>query len=413
MNAILGILVVAVGGLIMGSGAWPFKLMRKYQFEHWWLVGMFVGLIAIPWTVMLLGCPDVFQAIQEIPASALWKGNLFAVGWGIANVLCGICYVRIGMALTGAILAGLGASLGTIVPMIFKAPGLFENAPDLLSATGLTVCLGIVLMLCGVVVVSQAGLARDRELKKLQTTSGGFLGGLIMTVIAGILSSFMSFAFIYSQDPIVAALSPVRAGMSVDISITGMKDLTGRYEVGADGNVVLPKLGAVAVGVGGTRANHAVEQVKARLGEIMPDKKDAKVVVSTGHIPATLGVFALAIFGGAVVNLGYAVYLLTKNRSWGVLCTSFREFLLAVVIGANFTIAVSLMGKGMLLLGSLGASVGWGIYQAMQLTGTQLAGFASGEWRGVYGKPRLQIYTALGILLVASVVIALGKAWGQ
>ena len=43
MTTILGVLVVASGGLIMGSGAWPFKLMRKYQFEHWWFVGMLVA----------------------------------------------------------------------------------------------------------------------------------------------------------------------------------------------------------------------------------------------------------------------------------------------------------------------------------------------------------------------------------
>jgi hypothetical protein len=45
MTTVLGLLVVAAGGLLMGSGAWPFKLMRKYQFEHWWFVGMLVGLI--------------------------------------------------------------------------------------------------------------------------------------------------------------------------------------------------------------------------------------------------------------------------------------------------------------------------------------------------------------------------------
>jgi hypothetical protein len=34
----LGVLVVALGGLIMGGGMWPMKLMRLYQFEHWWFI---------------------------------------------------------------------------------------------------------------------------------------------------------------------------------------------------------------------------------------------------------------------------------------------------------------------------------------------------------------------------------------
>ena len=79
--------------------------------------------------------------------------------------------------------------------------------------------------------------------------------------------------------------------------------------------------------------------------------------------------------GGALVNLGYAVFLLTKNRSWNVLLQNGGELFLAVLIGVDFSVAVALMGKGMLLLGALGASVGFGIQQAMQMTGTQLLGF--------------------------------------
>ena len=68
-------------------------------------------------------------------------------------------------------------------------------------------------------------------------------------------------------------------------------------------------------------------------------------------------------------------WLLSKNRSWGVLLSSMPELLLAVIIGINFSVAVTLMGKGMLLLGALGGSIGFGIQQAMQMTGSQGLGF--------------------------------------
>jgi len=68
------------------------------------------------------------------------------------------------------------------------------------------------------------------------------------------------------------------------------------------------------------------------------------------------------------------------------------------------------MGKGMLLLGALGGSVGWGIQQAMQMTGNQGVGFLSGEWRGVRGKPREQMYLAIGILIVAAAIMAAGNS---
>ena len=50
------------------------------------------------------------------------------MSWGIANVLCGLCFVRIGVALTGAILTGLGASVAVAVPLVFKGSGLFKDA---------------------------------------------------------------------------------------------------------------------------------------------------------------------------------------------------------------------------------------------------------------------------------------------
>ncbi len=406
MSTLLGVLIVAAGGLVMGSGAWPFKLMRLYKFEHWWFVGMLVGLVIMPWTITLAGCPNAIGSLARIPLEAILLGNLFSIGWGIANVLCGLCYVRIGVALTGAILAGLGVSVGAITPMIFKGSGLFKNAPDLTSPAGLAVCSSVAMMLVGVVIASLAGFGRDREIKKQQETSGGFLMGLVMTVAAGILSSFMAFVFVYSQDPIVANLSIVQPESSIKVTIEGREDLSGNFPVAADGTIQPAGISPVAVaGLSAAEAAKRIAgQATSELGLAKP-----QVLVETGSIPATFGVFAIGLIGGALVNLGYAAYLLTRNKSWGVLFQSGREMGLAVLIGVDFSLAVALMGKGMLLLGALGASVGFGIQQAMQMTGTQLLGFISGEWQGVYGKPRQQMYLAIGILVLAAMVMAYGN----
>ncbi len=406
MQTLWGVLVVAAGGLVMGSGAWPFKLMRKFQFEHWWFVGMLIGLVVMPWSITLIGCPHVWQSLQQIPLRAIVLGNLFSVGWGVANVLCGLCYVRIGVALTGAILAGLGVSVGAITPMVFKGSGLFQDAPDLNSPAGWTVCVAVALMLVGVVVASIAGFGRDRALQKQTATSGAFLSGLIMTVVAGILSSFMAFAFVYSQDPIVANLSVVQPGMTVQVNVAGDDGLSGSYDVGPDGTLSLGAFGPVPVG-GRSAADASQRLAEAIDGTAATDIP--RVAVTTGSIPATFGVFAVGLCGGALVNLGYAVYLLTRNRSWGVFRGSGGELLLALLIGVNFSLATALMGKGMLLLGALGASVGWGIQQAMQMTGTQVLGFVSGEWRGVTGTPRRQMYLAIAVLMVAALVMAYGN----
>src|SRR5664280_821957 len=204
MEMTLGVLAAAGGGLAMGSLVWPMKLMRKFQFEHWWFLAMLTGLIIVPWTITLAAFPHVIQAYRDVPASVLITSNLFAVSWGIANVLFGLCVVRIGVALTMAILTGLGASVAVTMPLIFKGTGLFKDAPGILSPAGLTVLAGVGVMLLGVILASLAGFGRDRQLKKLQSASGSFLVGLMMTVVAGVTSAGIMLAFVYAQGPIVA-----------------------------------------------------------------------------------------------------------------------------------------------------------------------------------------------------------------
>jgi hypothetical protein len=60
----------------------------------------------------------------------------------------------------------------------------------------------------------------------------------------------------------------------------------------------------------------------------------------------------------------------------------------------------------MVFLGAMGASVGFGIQQSMQVVGSQLVGFIGGEWKGVGGKPRNRMYWGLIIILIAVLVFS-------
>lgn len=340
MEMFLGTLLVMTGGLVMGSLGWPMKLMKKFQFEHWWFVGMLFGLFLIPWFITLTMCPNAFRAYGSVETSVLLKSNLFSLCWGIANVLLGICFVRIGIALSFAILTGVGVSLGVTIPMVVKGSGLFSAAANLISPAGKMILAGVAVMMVGIVFVAFAGFGRDRMLKNTGNKPGGFWGGLIMCIIAGILSCGISFAFVYSQGPIVQAMKAQGAS----------------------------------------------------------------------DIPANISVWAVGLLAGGLVNIMYPAFLLTKNKSWSLFRQSGKEVALSLVIGINFITAVTIMGKGMLLIGPFGASVGFGVYQAMQILGGQAAGFISGEWKGVHGKPLKQMCIGIIILIIAALVMAYGNS---
>jgi hypothetical protein len=336
---LLGALVVVFAGLFVGSGGWPIKLMKSYRYEHFAFISMLVGLFIGPWLVTMIFCPNAIEAYKSVDSAVLIKSNLFSMAWGIANVLCMMCFVRIGFCLTGGILTGIGVTLGVTIPMVFKGSGLFQNAPDLTSPAGLTVLGGAGVMVIGVIIASLAGFGRDKALQKTQQASGSFAVGFIMVIAAGLLSCGISFAFVYSQGPIVAAMKAQGAG----------------------------------------------------------------------EIPANFAVWAVGLVAGGLINVLYPAWLMTKNKSWNVL-GSLKEIGLSVFMGINMIVGIALMGKGMLMLGALGASVGFGIQQAMQMLGGQGVGFIGGEWKGVHGKPRNQMYTAIALLILAAIIMALGNS---
>jgi hypothetical protein len=409
METALGIILVAVGGLITGGGGFPIKLMRVFKFEHFWFVGFLAGLVIAPWTITLIAFPHVFEACRDLPPSTLILSNLLALIWGVANILCGLCLLRIGFALTQALVAGLGVCVGVTIPMIFKATGSFRDAPDLTSTAGLIVLAGVGVMLIGVVLASLAGFGRDRELKRLQQRSGSFRGGLIMCVIAGIASAGLWLAFDYSQGPIVSRISLIEAGGTIKLTVTGNKKLSGEHLVAQDGAISLADVGSVQIA--GISAKAAADKIADKLGLSYRPDLNTQVRVETPNVLAVFPVWAMGAFSGILLNLLYPAYLMTKNKSWGVLATSWKEVGLSVFMGLETCLAWALPGKGMLLLGAFGASVGFGIQQAMQMTGAQAVGFIGGEWRGIHGRPRWQMYCAIAALIVASVIMAIGNRY--
>ncbi len=342
MNTLIGILLVTLAGLGTGTIAWPMKLMRRLSFEQYWFLGMLVSLVIFPWAVVLCCVPRPWEVYAEVGWRPILLCNLFSMAWGIANVLYGICVLRIGAALTGAVLSGVGAAVGVTLPMIIKGSGVFEDAPGLTSRPGLVILLGVAVIVAGVVLSTLAGFGRDRALQKGTAavgTSGSFPIGLIMAVVAGVLSTGLMLGFVYTYKPTFNA-------------------------------------------------------VIARGG---------------GELAAIMAAWAVGLLGGAAVNLGYPAWQMTKNRSWGGLFASGGDVALAVVLGLQFIIAVTLLlGKGLLLLGIAG--VGFGIQQALQLLGNQAVGFLSGEWRGVRGRPLRLMIAAVSVLVAAVCVLALGKA---
>ena len=128
-----------------------------------------------------------------------------------------------------------------------------------------------------------------------------------------------------------------------------------------------------------------------------------------GPVAANASVWAIALLAGMLVNVVYPAILLTREGSWSRFAKHPGQVLVSALIGIQFFTGVLLMGQGMLALGVLGASVGFGMSQGMQIVGGQILGFLSGEWRGAPRQARNLIYAAIALLLTAAVILALAN----
>jgi len=129
-----------------------------------------------------------------------------------------------------------------------------------------------------------------------------------------------------------------------------------------------------------------------------------------GPTAVGIGVWAFVLPGGVLFNVLFPLWVMHRQRSGSVLFGAGRDLALSLPMGVAFFLFVITLGQGMRLLGPLGASLGFGIYQALQILASQSIGWISGEWRGVVGKPRNQMLAAVALLIVAVVILAAGNA---
>lgn len=201
-------MVLLAGGLAGGCNA-PLKLIRRFGFEHWSLIAAATGQVALPWAATWALCPGLGGALAALDGTALATANLLSAAWGVANVLYGLCLLRIGFSLAMGLLTGIGLPIGVLLPLLLRGSGDFADAPGLGSASGAAIAGGTALMLAAVALFALAGRRREPA---PAAGGGAFRVGMAMAAGAGVLQAGLGLAFVYAQGPIAAALRAAGAG---------------------------------------------------------------------------------------------------------------------------------------------------------------------------------------------------------
>ena len=192
-NPFIGVIYHWIGGLAAASFYLPYRCVKRWSWETYWLAGGVFSWIVAPWAFTLLLVPDLGSVLKMDPASSLGWTYFFGVLWGTGGFTFGLTMRYLGIALGMAIAPGYCAAFGTLMPPLFSG----ELGTIAASDSGKVILIGIGVCVAGIAVSGLAGMSKERELslaqKKAAVPEFSFWKGMIVATFSGLMSSCFAY----------------------------------------------------------------------------------------------------------------------------------------------------------------------------------------------------------------------------
>ncbi len=160
-NPALGVLFHWLGGLASGSFYVPYRAVKKWSWETYWLVGGIFSWIIAPWIVGGLLTRSLPSVLVAAPGRTWFLCYVFGLAWGIGGLTFGLTMRYLGLSLGMAVVMGLCAAFGTLMPPIVHG----EFAAKVLgTGSGRVVLAGIAVCLIGLSIAGLAGVYKERNM---------------------------------------------------------------------------------------------------------------------------------------------------------------------------------------------------------------------------------------------------------
>lgn len=340
LNAPLGIMIFTLGGLAGAVFYLPFKKVKGWAWESYWLVYAIFGLVLVPWLLAFATSPNVLSVLKAAPQHELVYCFLCGAAWGFGGLTWGLMIRYLGIGLGLAMGAGLTSAAGTLVPPMLKGTAAIRTM--FATAGGITSVIAALVSLAGIVLVGMAGRSKEGELseeqKRKTVADFNFRKGIAVAIFSGLMSSAMSFG--------------LQGGPSIEKSALGIEPATPIIWAG------MPVLVVVLLG------GFAVNFVWCLFLNVR--NRTAKDYVQKSR--SVLPNFSFAAIAGAI---------------W---CAQF----------ICFKTGEPKMGHT--------SYIGWAVLMASQILFSQILGLFLGEWKGTGRKTRNLLGAGLLLLILSSVV---------
>ena len=195
MNPIEGILLIALGSIGAASFYVPFKKVKLWAWESYWIVQGVAAWLIAPWLFAFVFLPagELMPVIKDSPSSAKLMAMFFGALWGIGGLTFGLSIRYLGVALGQSIALGLCAAFGTLIPPIVAGDNLFSSTAGILTVVGVSITIA------GIAIIGYAGALKSKEMTEEEQRAAvkefALKKGLFIAVFAGIMSACFNFGF--------------------------------------------------------------------------------------------------------------------------------------------------------------------------------------------------------------------------
>jgi L-rhamnose-H+ transport protein len=184
IETVLDFVTILVAGAMNGSFAVPMKWTRHWAWENIWLAWSLIALVLFPLWMVSLSIPHAMALYRKSGGAVLLWVGLSGLSWGVGQLLFGIGIKRVGMALGFAIVIGLAAVVGSLVPLLMLG-GQAGGGPKW------QLLVGILIVLSGVGLCSYAG-----SLKSTERSAANPRVGIVICICAGVAGAMINLGMV-------------------------------------------------------------------------------------------------------------------------------------------------------------------------------------------------------------------------
>ena len=361
MQVILGVIFHFIGGFASGSFYMPYKKVKGWHWESFWIVGGLFSWLLVPPLAAYLTVPGFADIIHHAGSSTLGITFLFGVLWGIGGLTYGLGVRYLGMSLGNSIILGLTMVFGALIPSIFYNffPKEGKETFNMLISShwGITVISGLLVCIVGIIICGRAGMMKEKQVSQnllkdqQQSTSNHeykFALGMFVAIVSGVLSACFNFG-IESGKPMSAIANEV-------------------WKVSHPGQ-----------------------------GEFLYQNNVIYIVI---------------LWGGLSTNFIWCMILNARNKSFGDYTNKetplLNNYIFSALAGTTWFLQFFFYGMGESKLGNGPSS--WILHMAFIILTANMWGLVLKEWKGVNKKTTATIIIGIATIVVAVLLVGYGNS---